>query len=48
MLNSFLYSEIDFEQQKIVIRVHLYPSIPAKKTFCRTVRHFDNLFPYIV
>lgn len=31
MLNTFLHSEMDFEQQKIVIRVNLYHQIPAKK-----------------
>jgi hypothetical protein len=31
MLNPFLHSEMDFEQQKIVIRVNLYRRIPAKK-----------------
>jgi hypothetical protein len=32
MLNPFLHSEMDSEQQKIVIRVNLYRRIPAKKT----------------
>jgi hypothetical protein len=36
MLNPFLHSEMDFEQQKIVIRVNLYCRIPAKKPFRRT------------
>ena len=31
MLNPFLHSEMNSEQQKIVIRVNLYSRIPAKK-----------------
>jgi hypothetical protein len=31
MLNPFLHSKMDFEQQKTVIRVNLYRQIPAKK-----------------
>jgi hypothetical protein len=32
MVNPFLHSEIDFEQQKIVIRVNLYRWILVKKS----------------
>jgi hypothetical protein len=31
MLNPFLHSEMDSEQQKIVIHVNLYVRIPVKK-----------------
>jgi len=36
MLNPFLHSEMDFEQQKKVIRVNLYRRILAKNQICRT------------
>jgi hypothetical protein len=38
MLNPFLHSKMDFEQQKIVIHVNLYRRIPQKKPFHRTAR----------
>jgi hypothetical protein len=38
MLNPFLHSEIDFEQQKIMIHVNLYSRIPAKKNYFITAR----------
>jgi hypothetical protein len=31
MLNPFLHSEMNSEQQKIVIRINLYDQVPVKK-----------------
>jgi hypothetical protein len=42
MLNPFLHSEMDYEQQKIVIRVNLYRQIAAKKS--HLVEQLGNAF----
>jgi phenylpyruvate tautomerase PptA (4-oxalocrotonate tautomerase family) len=41
MLNPFLHSKIDFEQQKILISVNLYRQILAKKK-SHFIKELDN------
>jgi hypothetical protein len=45
MLNPFLHSKMDSEQQKIVIRINLYNQIPAKKK--HFVEQLINTYTYL-